>query len=259
MFGTMLICVGILAVVFGLIVRSRHRASTTRALRVARLTPKRLAQVADHQRVRVDGLAVAAETDHLLVGPCSGLPAIWFRVRVHRIVGATGGDAGATIWQVAIEEQQGIPFSLLDRYSQCARVVAGEAEVLTDTCTFRDSPGRLSAEATQRVGEFLSGRGHAVWLGDLFEEHCICPGEPVSVVGVASRGFGPPLGESYRNSPSSVLVFEATPEGRPVVATPAAVRHERYGVRLLSTLAVAVGLVAMAAGFVIREAWRWTM
>lgn len=254
MFGTMLICVGILAVVFGWIVRIRHRTSTTRALRVSRLTPKRLAQVAEHQRVRVDGVAVAAESDHLLVGPCSGLPAVWFRVRVHRKVGGTGGEAGATIWHVAIEEQEGIPFSLLDRYGRCARVVAGEAEVLTDTCTFRDSPERLSAEATQRVGAFLSGRGHAVWLGDLFEEQCVCPGEPVSVVGVASQGFGPPMGESYRNSPSSVLVFEAGPEGRPIVATPAAVRHERYGVRLVSSLVMATGLVAMAVGFVIRAA-----
>ena len=86
-FGTMLICVGVLVAASGAIAMARHRARTAYALRIARLPPTQISDAREDQRVRIDGMAVARDEGGLLVAPCSGLPAVWFRVRVHRIVG----------------------------------------------------------------------------------------------------------------------------------------------------------------------------
>jgi hypothetical protein len=261
-FGMMLICVGVLGLVSGAIAMALHRARAERALRVIRLQPTRIANASQGGPVRIDGIAVAPEDGALLVAPCSDLPAVWFRVRVLRRLGSTGGQSGGPLWQPAIDEQHGTSFDVLDRGADRARVNASEAEILVDGQNFippenpsLSSAGHvLSQLAHERVGRFLQGRGHEWWFGDMYEEQCICPGEGVSVVGLAGRDPGPVVPTPYRDAPSSTLVLRAGPEQKLILVKPEAARRERYGVYLVGQIAVALGLASLIAGIVIRLA-----
>jgi hypothetical protein len=72
----------------------------------------------------------------------------------------------------AIDEQEGQSFDILDRTSERARVMLAGAHVVVGGRNFRaqgavsTAGDALSAEAVERLGRFLSGRGHEWWPGD---------------------------------------------------------------------------------------------
>jgi hypothetical protein len=261
-FGMMLICVGVLVLVSGAVTMAIHRARAAQALRVIGLRPTRIASAPQGGRVRIDGVAVVPADGGMLVAPCSGLPAVWFRVRVLRYLGSTGGQGSGPLWQPAIDEQDGTSFDIVDRNADFARVNASEAEVLADGQNFRPPETRshssageaLSEQAHERLGRFLQGRGHEWWFGEMYEEQRISPGERVSAVGLAGRGPGSVVPTIYRDAPSSMLVLLATPEQKLIVVKPEVARRERYGVYLAGQIAVALGLASLALGIVIRLA-----
>ena len=166
------------------------------------------------------------------------------------------------LWQTAIDEQDAMPFDIIDRSAERARVVAGEAKVLVDARTFRLSSEALasgfgetlSPEAHERIGRFLSARGHDLWFGDMYEEECLRPGNRVSAAGCGRLEAGPPVEAAYRHLPSTMLVLRAAPEGQLVVASPEVARRERHGAYLGGKIAMIVGLAAIVAGVVVRLA-----
>jgi hypothetical protein len=245
MFGTMLICVGVLLVASGGVAVGLHRAIVARVARMLGRRPRPIAQMVHDGPVGIDGAVLAAEQG-TLIAPCSGEVAVWFRLRLRN--SAAAGD-GSQLWVTVADEDCGTTFHIDDGSGIHAQVRASGALFMAKTTGFR----KLPPEAQERVRLFLETRGNEFWMADEYEEECLRPGDRVRVAGFARREPGSALPILYRNVPSSQLIVEATPGHELVVATPEAVRQTR-GVYRTGWIAVVVGLAMIAAGAVARGA-----
>lgn len=264
----MLICVGVLALAAGSVAVAIHRGRAALALELGRGSLRRIADVRNEGRVRVEGMVVAHEDGAVLTAPCSGEPAVWFRVRVlRRVRGYGAGGSSGSSWPVVIDEQNATAFDIVDQSAGRALVLADDADVLAEAKLFEPPPeaaeavpalikpsfrDTLTSEAHDRLGRFLSSRGHDLWFGDLYEEQCLRPGDAVSAVGRGRREAGPPLETAYRRAPSTALVLAAAPKQRLVIAQPAVALRERYGAYLAGKLAMVAGLASIVAGLIVR-------
>jgi len=250
MFGTMVMCVGMLLVVASLIVGSRYRAKAALAHRVLRLRSMPIAAVLDMRRVRVNGKIVRSEA-RSLVAPFSGDPSVWFRVRLRRVLGSGGGGdgGGGALWATIIEESDAAPFYVDDGSGQRAHVTATNFRTLAAGKTF----DKLDDEASERLRAFLVDRGHEPTSADVYEEECLHPGEDVVVVGLSRRSAGEVRPELYRDAPSSELLLQADSDQELIVATPEALRRARGGAFLATQTVMALGIVAIVVGIVVHK------
>lgn len=152
MFGTMLASVGILMFISGLIAAARHRRAAAHARLVFGFRPKSIAQVASTRQVRIDGVISASE-EACLVAPCSGAPAVWFRVCLRQALASGGGGegGGGNIWGTILDEQDAIPFYVDDGSGERALVDGTMANAFADARVFET----LSPDALERLRSFF--------------------------------------------------------------------------------------------------------
>jgi hypothetical protein len=246
MFGTMLICVGVLLVASGGIGVGLHRSMAALAARVLRRRPVPIAEALENGPLCIDG-TVAANEEGALIAPCSGEAVVWFRLRMRDRVLRAGKDAASALLTV-IDEECGVVFHVEDGSGASAQVDPNGARVMTKAVGF----GELPLEAHDRVRLFLEGRERDFWIADAYEEECLRPGDRVLVAGLARREPDAPLPNLYRDAPSSKLVLDAASGHELVVATPDAARAAHGGGYRQGWIAVLVGLAMMTAGLVAR-------
>ena len=179
MLGMMLICIGTLVAASGAVAVQLRRKRACAALRVVRTKPTRLPDVRLHSLERIDGIVRTDATP--LVAPCSGRPAGWFRVRLHKMLGPVGGETGGGVWGVVFSGASDAFFHVEDSSGARALVRDDAPEVFTTSRTFKTLP----PDALGRVVSFMETRGSAFTGADLFEEESITAGDSVSVVGEA--------------------------------------------------------------------------
>jgi hypothetical protein len=171
MFSTMLICVGLLSVASGAIAIVLHRSVAVLASRVLSRGSVPIARVLQDGPVRIDGTVAAS--DHVaLVAPCSGKPAVWFRLRLRNF---TAGGSRRGVWLTVFDEQCGTTFRVLDGSGEYAQIDMNAVHVMTSAADFHELP----LEAHDRVRLFLEGRGSEFWVADAYEEECLRPGDRV--------------------------------------------------------------------------------
>jgi hypothetical protein len=239
MFGTMLLDVGVLLLVSGFIAVYRHHIKAGHARRALELPPVPVAAARDDRHLRISGRIVASD-EGCLTAPCSGASAVWFRVRLWRIVARPHGP-----WAIILEQTESASFYVDDGSGQRAKVKALGPNVYAETTGFN--------QVLERTNAFLNERG-ANWSdGDRCEEECLRPGDDVSVVGFLQREPGVLQPMEYRDGmQDGERVVRGAPEHELIVGTPAALRRERGGVYRGGRIAMAIGALAMVAGLIAR-------
>lgn len=170
----MLICVGVMLLVSGIVIVDRHRAKAMAARRLLATPQAAIANATRDGALRVEGAVVPSEGG-TLVAPCSGRSVVWFRVRLRRMVGGTGGSGeggGGELWATVAEECDGKPFLVDDGSGTRALVRRVNRALISHASRFE----RMSADAWERAHAFLALRGYADSTG-IFEEECLASGD----------------------------------------------------------------------------------
>ena len=246
MYDLMLIDVGALVGVAGFVATRLSAAAARRAHRALQLPPARTNGDGElpATAVRLDGMVIA-EGEELLVAPCSGQPAVWFRVRLRQQL-ASGN--GSSIWSIVADESDRLPFAVIDAAGRRIHVEPAEACAAANGGSLRE----LSPEASERLVSFLGGRDVNYMQATVYEEEVLRPGDRVVAAGVLHRRPAAPVATEYRDGPSTELVLRAPVGGEIVVGTVARLRRDAGTTYRAGRVATAVGAAAMAAGFLLR-------
>jgi hypothetical protein len=254
MFGTMLISVGTLLVISGAVASWRHRTEAARARRILRLPQKRIVDLPAGEPARIEGKIVPQQA--LLVAPCSGEAAVWFRVRLREFIGSAGGGdgGGGALWRTLVEEEFVTPFWVEDAFGGRARIIETEPQLSASAriTTFKT----LSPEGLTRLRLVLSERGHEFTGADVYEEQCLHAGDVVNVVGLSRLEPGPTQPNLYRDAPSVELVVQGGTDQELIVVSSETLRYARGGVYLAGRIAIVVGTLVLACGFIVRLVMR---
>lgn len=250
MFATMLMYVGGMLIIGGCIAAYRHRERALRAIRVLHLSPTHATNLprSTEDQIRVDGI-IAGDSEDTLIAPCSGSPAVWFRVRLHERVasGSTGMRAGGSLWATFVDEWDSRTFYVEDESHHRIRVDARKMSVSVESRVFQ----AVTEEARQRLQALLASRGITRFKADLYEEECLRPGANVIAVGLLSQEPSAPTPYSYRDVPSRSLVMHAHGDGQVIVGTVARLKQESRGGYLIGRISIAIGATTIAIGLVL--------
>lgn len=207
-FALFLLIFGGIVLLIGGIVAIVNIKNLKRRSRILNTPTSPIAQAPGNGPVEIQGRILASEHG-VVMAPFSGRHCVWVRITVQEL----RRRGRSSTWVTVINESDGRPFFVDDGSGGYARVSPMGAHIILDkhkiasSGTFNDASPHLEAFLQSRGIQSTSFFGFNKQMR--YEEEVLSPNDPLYAIGPSRRDPGPPVGDGYRNAPSTELVMFA--------------------------------------------------